>query len=60
MAHNDALNPSMCLLLVDQFKGDLPTYLQVFLGTLGGFRGLLGPLEVKKMIINGAKVHVFG
>ena len=45
MAHNDALNLSMCLLLVDQFKGDLPTYLQVFLGALGV---LLGPLEVKK------------
>ena len=60
MAHNDALNPSMCLLLVDQFKGDLPAYLQVFLGALGGFRGLVRTSGGKKMIINGAKVHVFG
>ena len=60
MAHNDALNPSMCLLLVDQFKGDLPTYLKVFLGALGGFRGLVRTSGGKKITINGAKVHVFG
>ena len=60
MGHNDALNPSMCLLLVDQFKGDLPAYLQVFLGALGGFRGLVRTSGGKKMSINGAKVHAFG